>query len=195
MKEQGPLLEALTHRLAECPPAFLLKPKRADNAQGIDVPAIVADHFRAIGGWMPPQPELARLTELSAKSAVNHLRLIAITTYLLHDDFFRSLPNLAPAMWTSLLEIANLADVVRAEDVVHDPDRREELVRVCLKCLGLRPMGETVEQAADRLNTLDSAERLKVMRQTREAEARARKIREQMAAEAARAAAARYSPE
>ena len=55
--------------------------------------------------------------------------------------------------------------------------------------------GETPAQATDRLTMLDSAERLKVMRQTRDAEARARKIREQMAAEAARAAAARYSPE
>jgi hypothetical protein len=79
--------------------------------------------------------------------------------------------------------------------MVGDPDRREELVRVCLAELGLRPRGETVAQAMDRLNTLDSVERKRVVDQTREAEARARQIREAMARRAAQEAAARYSPE
>jgi hypothetical protein len=122
--------------------------------------------------------------------------MISLATWLLHDDSFLARKDLADAMWKLLSkELDDLATVVRAENVINDPDRREEFVRVCLKYLNLRPKGETPTQAADRLNTLDSAERLKVVRQTRDAEARARKIREQMAAEAARAAAARYSPE
>jgi hypothetical protein len=89
----------------------------------------------------------------------------------------------------------DLATVLRPEAVVTDPDRREEFVRLCLKHLGLRPSGETLAQAADRLTTLDSVERDGVIRKTRDAEARARAIREKMAEEAARAAAQRYTPE
>ena len=76
-----------------------------------------------------------------------------------------------------------------------DGDRREELVRLCLSELGIRPAGETVDEATDRLNTLDSVERVNVVRKTRKAEARARKIREEMARKRAEEAAARYSPE
>jgi hypothetical protein len=132
----------------------------------------------------------------AAPASANRGRLIAVATWLLHDDWFLARPALAPAVWMLLSQgLDDLAAVASAQDVVRDPDRREELVRVCLKHLGLRPRGETVVQATDRLNTLDSAERLKVVRQTRDAEARARAIREKMAAEAARAAAARYAPE
>jgi hypothetical protein len=79
--------------------------------------------------------------------------------------------------------------------IINDPDRREELVRLCLKGLGLIPQGESAAQAADRLTTLDSVERDRVIRETRQAEARAREIREAMARKRAEEAAARYSPE
>jgi hypothetical protein len=179
------MLEALTHRLAECPPDFLLPPR------DINVIALVADHFRV----MQADPSPASLRTLMGRQE-NDLRLMAVATWLLHEDWFLSRRALVGAMWKLLAhELRDVAEVLRAHDVVHDADRREEFVRICLKHLGLRPKGETVTQATDRLNTLDSAERLKVVRQTRDAEARARKIRERMAAEAARVAAARYSPE
>ena len=197
MNDEGPLLEALTHRLAECPPEFLLEPRTRAGGDGeIDVTAIVCDHFRAMGAATPPRAELERLRVDAGQGSANRGRMIAVATWLLHDEWFRSRPALAPAMWPLLTHgLDDLAAVVSAQSVTSDPDRREEFVRVCLKRLGLRPKGETMVQATDRLNTLDSAERLKVVRQTRDAEARARKIREQMAAEAARAAAARYSGE
>lgn len=196
MSDEGPQLEALTHRLAECPPEFLLAPDPVVGGGEIDVTAIVCDHLRAIGGRMPGAAELALLGVHAAPASANRGRLIAVATWLLHDEWFLARPALAPAVWTLLSQgLDDLAAVVSAQDVVRDPDRREEFVRVCLKHLGLRPRGETVVQATDRLNTLDSAERLKVVRQTRDAEARARAIREKMAADAARAAAARYAPE
>ena len=82
-----------------------------------------------------------------------------------------------------------------AEDAVADADRREELRGCAWRGLGLRPRGETVAHATDRLTTLDSVERVRVVSQTRGAEARARELRRKMAEEAARAAAARYAPE
>src|SRR5205085_1663854 len=116
--------------------------------------------------------------------------------WMLHDDWFLSRPDLGPAAWNFLRRgLDAVAQIVPADQMLKDADRREELARLCLRHLGLRPAGETPEQTADRLNTLDSVERLRVVGQTRDAEARARKIREQMARDAARAAATRYSPE
>ena len=65
-----------------------------------------------------------------------------------------------------------------------DPDRREELARLCLKDLGLRPAGESLAQAQDRLNTLSSVERQRVIGAARQAEERTRAIRAEMARKA-----------
>ena len=192
MELEGPMLESLTHRLAECPPEFLLAP-RIGNEGIIDIPALVADHFRALERRAPGAADLAPLITSGATAC---LRLIAIATWLLHDPWFLAKPDLAAKTWQLFSKGLNdLATVVRPEAVVTDPDRREEFVRLCLKHLGLRPKGETLAQAADRLTTLDSVERDGVIRKTREAEARARAIREKMAEEAAKAAAQRYTPE
>ena len=80
-----------------------------------------------------------------------------------------------------------VARVVSAEKFVSDSDRREELARLALGALSLRPAGETDAQAADRLTTLSSAERQTVVQAARAAEDRARAVR---AAIAARKAAA-----
>jgi hypothetical protein len=71
-------------------------------------------------------------------------------------------------------------------------DRREELVRVLLDSIDVRPAGETIEQSVDRKATLDSVERSKVMQATIAAEKRAREIREAMARKAALESASRY---
>jgi hypothetical protein len=156
--------------------------------------AIVCDHLRAMDLELPAKE--VHVAQDRSGFAIARLRLMAVASWLLHDEWFVSRKHLARPMWTLLRDgLDDLAKVVSADDAVKDPDRREELVRLCLRELGLRPNGETIEQAADRLTTLDSAERVRVIRQTREAEARARKIREQMAKEAAQAAAARYTPE
>jgi len=196
MREEGPLLESLTRRLAECPPEFLRPPKVTDWVGEIDVKAVVCDHLRAMKLDGIAGLDLSPLDSDGTGSSINRLRLILLATWILHDDWFLQRPRLAPAMWSLLSnELNDLAEVVGADEAVKDPDRREELIRVCLSQLGLRPLGETEAQAVDRLATLDSAERIRVIRKTRAAEARAREIRQRMAEEAARAAAARYSPE
>jgi hypothetical protein len=195
MNQEGPQLETLTHRLAECPPEFLLKPRQGDTG-AIDVPAIVADHFRnLLEGTL--NDEARQCVQAVADFAASRQQLIAIVIWLLHDRWFLDRPQLSPALFRLLLadSLGRLSEMVRPETMVADPDRREELVRVCLNALGLRPRGETVAQATDRLTTLDSVERDRVVRNTRAAEARARKIREEMAKKAAQEAAARYSPE
>lgn len=187
MSPTGPQLDSLLHRLAECPPDFLLAPG------DIDVMALACDHFRARGVAIPGPAERRSLAALPGELQA----LIAIVLWLLRDDWFVTRPQLAPATWTLLQSdsLAKLAKLVRADAIIRDPDRREELVRLCLRGLGLVPEGESALQAADRLTTLDTVERERVIRHTRRAEARAREIREAMARKRAEEAAARYSRE
>lgn len=183
----GPPLEPLLHRLAECPVDFLLP------STEIDVVALACDHFRAIQQPIPDPQRRRALAELPHEVQT----LGSILLWLLRDDWFQSRPELAERTKKFLLaeSIARLSKLVRAEAIINDSDRREELVRLCLKELGLTPEGETEAQAADRLTTLDSVERDQVIRKTRAAEARAREVREAMARKRAEEAAARYSPE
>ena len=187
MSQKGPQLDRLLHRLADCPPDFLRTPNE------LNVTALACDHFRALGLRIPSPEQRHRLTALPGEPQ----RLVSILLWLLHDDWFMARPELADATWKLLQSesLTQLAKLVSTDAIVNDPDRREELVRVCLKGLGLRPEGESASQAADRLTTLDSVERERVIRQTRQAEARAREIREAMARKRAEEAAARYSPE
>jgi hypothetical protein len=177
----------LLHRLANCPPDFLLGPGE------INVTALACDHFRALGAAIPRTEQRRFLAELPSEAQ----RLVSIVLWLLRDDWLAARPQLAEATWKLLQSdaLTQLAKLVRADALVNDPDRREELARLCLKGLGLRPEGESAAQAADRLTTLDSVERERVIRQTRKAEARAREIREAMARKRAEEAAARYSRE
>jgi hypothetical protein len=186
MLHEGPQLEVLTHRLVDCPDDFLLAPL-GTRAGTIDVPALVADHFRALG-VLP--------SEISLSADARHLSLVALATWLLHDPWFIGRPDLATATAALFRDgLAKLAQAVTAERCVRDPDRREEFARLCLRQLSLRPKGETIEQAEDRYSTLDSIERERVMRDTRAAEARAREVRKQMAKRAAEEAAAKATRE
>jgi len=195
MEQEGPLLESLTHRLSECPAEFLAEPRRGKKGV-VDVAAIVSDHFRAMGLSPHSNVKLSHLQHTGDVASANRLRLIAVAAWLLNDESLRSRRELGNKMGRLLEDgLDTLAGVIRAETVVTDADRREEFVRLCLKQLGLRPKGETAVQAADRLTSLDSIERDRVVRSTREAEARAREVRQMMARRAAEEAAAKASRE
>ncbi|HEY3838816.1 MAG TPA: hypothetical protein VGL72_19705 [Bryobacteraceae bacterium] len=182
MDAEGPILEALTHRLSECPEEFLLAPGV------ISVPAVAHDHLRAMG---VPVPDILR----DARD-LRFLSLVAVASWLLHDDWFLARPELAAKMQRLLgAFLQPLSAVVPAKDFVRDPDRREELARFCLAQLGFRPQGESIAQAKDRLTSLDSLERIRVLRDTQEAEARAQEVRRMMAKRAAEEAAAKATRE
>lgn len=193
MDREGPYLETLTRRLAECPADFLSAPEQ------VNVAAVVHDLIIDLGG--SPLAELpARQFKSNQNSLTtaqrNRLQLVLITSWLLHDDWFQRERTYSEAALKFLNEgVPGLAELVQAQRFALDTDRREELVRICLSSLGLRPKGESIEQATDRLNTLDSVERLRVIRESRAAEERARNIREAMARKAAEEAAASYGRE
>jgi hypothetical protein len=196
MRDEGPLLESLTRRLAECPPEFLDEPHIRKKGRVI-VPAVVGDLLVELGGSaLAPQQTDPLAPENDTPKNRNRLRLILIACWLLHDLWFREHKQFADAAFALLSTgLDGAADLTPAGKFVTDPDRREELARLCLKELGLRPAGETVEQAQDRLATLNTAERQRVIKAAREAEERARQIREAMARKAAEEAADKWGRE
>lgn len=187
MTIEGPLLETLTRRLAECPADFLAEPLTGTKGI-IHVTAVVSDLVRDLGGE-PLTTGQAGQFQASSRRDRNRQQLTLVACWLLHADWFRERKQFAPLAYKFLSEGLNeLAQLVPAPQFITDPDRREELARFCLQELGLRPAGETEAQAQDRLNTLNTLERQRVVAAARQAEERAADIRRQMVAEAAREA-------
>jgi hypothetical protein len=186
MQHEGPQLEPLLRHLAECPPEFV-------QVGRIDVVAIVCDLLRRIDPTRAPELERKSIDALQSCGQPQQA-LISVTAWLLSHECFLTPPQLASQIWKLLLSdhLQRLARLQEGEQFVSDPDRREELVRACLSHLGFRPRGETTKQAADRLMTLDSAERDRVLRATAAAERRAREVREAMARQKALESASRY---
>ena len=191
MDREGPLLETLTRRLAETPEEFLAEP-RAGSAGQVHTAAVVGDLLRMLGH----DARVGDLTPFTGNDRRdrNRLGLTLVLAWLFADEWFARTPPDMPALLTVLGTTASeLAEHVTAPKFVTDPDRREELARVALARVGLRPAGETIAQAQDRLMTLSSAERQRVMRAARAAEERARAIREALARKAAQESADKYT--
>jgi hypothetical protein len=180
MKREGPPLETLTRLLAECPPEFLALPRVGETGT-IHVDAVVSDLLRELGG-AALSPEAARQVQSRNRKADRaRLSVVLLAGWLLHAEWFHSQPGLAEPVLELLREgLTELASTTAAGQFVADPDRREELARVCLSELGLRPAGETMALAQDRLATLNAAERQRVVKAARQAEERAQKIRAAM---------------
>lgn len=193
MRSEGPPLEVLLRRLLEIPSDFLAEP-RIGGQGDIDVAAVVWDVLRQAGGRPPTDKELGsyRPWGLGARAKRNRLRLVLVSCWLLADPSFQR-AELADLAHRFLQEtLLKLDPYMPVDRLLHDSDRREELVRRLLSDLGLRPAGETEAQAADRLQTLDSGARVRVLRQSAKAERRAQEVREAMARKAALDAASRY---
>ena len=185
MEHEGPPLEQLTRRLAETPAEFLGPPAE------VETPAVVHDLLLLLGIEVVP----ARL-EPFAKGNPAALGVTLLLCWLLADPWFRARTPAADAVLDLLeREAAELARHGRAERYFADAERREELARLALARLGLRPAGESAEQATDRLTSLSSRERARVLQAARAAEERARKIRAALARKAAAESADKWTRE
>lgn len=195
MMKEGPPLPVLLRRLTECPMEFFAAP--VINGQGeVHVAAVVCDVLRDLGG-APSTSDLAPFVTQDAGQAAR-LNLILIACWLLHDDWFLTHREDLWALWAQSWlsnDLSDLSLLVETPQWIADADRREELARRALNTLQLIPQGENPNQAADRLKTLDSVERQRVILETRRAQERARQIREEMARKAAEEAASRYGRE
>lgn len=190
MPQPGPPIELLTHRLSETPSEFL-SPVLTSDSKAVNLAAIVSDLICELGG-NPLSPAEIGHYGTKDKKRDDELRLVLIATWLLHDPWFVARGGLAPAALLFLNGgLGGAATVVKPAKFVSDPDRREELARLCLAALDLIPAGETELVARDRLTTLSSVERQRVLAETRKAQEaqRQRRIQEEMerrkAAEAA----------
>ena len=192
MDREGPILEALTRRVAETPEEFLAEP-RVGNIGQIHTGAVVGDLLRLLGHDVQAS-DLAPFSGNDRRDDRNRLGVTLVLAWLLADDWFvRTKPDAAAVVALLGATAGELAQQVPATKLVSDPDRREELARVALARLGLRPAGETAAQAQDRLTTLSSSERQRVMRAARAAEERARAIREALVRKAAQESADKYT--
>ncbi len=195
MTTKGPDLQGLLRRLNDCPADFLLPPRVA-GAGTVHVAAVVSDVLDGMGG--------ERLSALAAKTFSDPARqtpdgwlsVVLVACWLLGDSWFRGQRTLAAK--ASILfasHLQPLARLVKPDQFVADPDRREELARFCLARLGLCPLGESETVARDRLAAISSVERERVAREAAAAERRAREVRKAMAAKRAREAASVYGRE
>ena len=216
MRNEGPILESLTRRLAETPEDFLAEP-RVGRRGRVQTAAVVGDLIRLLGGDTGPEqltafvgrsapptltselPEYAEADPpafAEARLERNRFSVTLILCWLLSDDWFRQIkPEIGNLLRLLGSEAAQLAAQVPARKFVTDPDRREELARIALAGLGFRPFGETLAQAQDRLTTLNSTERARVLQAARAAEERARQIREALVRKAAEESADKWTRE
>lgn len=185
-------LEALLRRLSDCPAEFLLD-LPAEEA-GIVVPsAVVADALAAFCAALAPAE--AKELSPSGKSARRRACLTMVAAWLLSDEAFAGLSGSGPKAKAFLLSLGPLSEITEPSQFVIDPDRREELARLALKAMGLRPAGETAAQAEDRLSALDSIETRRTAQESKAAQERARAVMEAMKKKAAEEAAAKGSRE
>jgi hypothetical protein len=192
MTREGPYLETLTRRLAVTPEDFLAAPRiRAHGS--VHTAAVVADMLRMLD--VEPA-QLERFAGTDTRRDLNRLTLVQVLCWLLADEWFLQ----ARLDGTGVLQLLDadageLAAQTPAAKFVSDPDRREELARLTLARLGRRPAGETEAQAQDRLTTLSSTERTRVLRAARVAEERAREIRKALVKKAAEESADKWTRE
>ena len=194
MQREGPPLELLVRRLTETPEDFLAEPKV--GALGvIEVRAVVGDLLRQCG-HVPNPAALQGFAGLDARRDRNRLAVTLIVAWFLAEEWFQrarfSAEDLVRVLHDDAAEIAPL---VAAKKFVSDPDRREELARLILARLGCRPAGESAAQAQDRLTTLSSVERARVLKVSQAAAKRAREIREALARKAAEESADKWTRE
>nr|WP_052478343.1 hypothetical protein [Kibdelosporangium sp. MJ126-NF4]CEL17722.1 hypothetical protein [Kibdelosporangium sp. MJ126-NF4]CTQ91054.1 hypothetical protein [Kibdelosporangium sp. MJ126-NF4] len=174
-------LSRLTRRLAETPTDF--------TSEATFAPAVISDVLRAAGREGLNADTARPFLDMDPRWR----ELVLISCWLLADEPFREVTQHEQVLGFLSESLPKLAELVEPRRFVSDPDRREELARLAMLAFAVMPEGETAEQAADRLTTVDSVRRYEVLSATKAAEQRAAAVRRAMEAERAREAAARYS--
>jgi hypothetical protein len=190
MNQEGPSLDSLTRRLAETPAALFLDPRIGSEGR-IHTAAVVADLFALHRLELPPGA--AEGLDGAAPAADRNRHAVALLfCRLLSDAALIGLASDAAGLW-ELFDVTarELACSGPAESFVHQTDRREELVRVALASLGLRPAGESTAEALARLVHLHGPERTRTLVEAR----RAREVRDALARRTAQEAADKWMRE
>lgn len=201
MKNPGPPLEELIDHLILIPGEFLEGNQKSADSVAVNIPAIVNDLLLDLGGNPLSDEEITKhFPEKKDNKADknNYYRIVSILCYIYEYSYFLEKKSGAELVKTYLLsqKLIELSKAVRsADEFITDPDRREEICRVALNVLNYYPEGENEKNAMDRLNTLDSVERKKILAKTEDAQKRARELREAMMRQEAEEAASKMSRE
>lgn len=205
MTKEGPELNYLLHRMADCPQEFLNIPyiPKANSKEylppenSVNTLALLSDLISNLGGSRFTETEI---TEYRSKSAIhtqggeNFLKLVQICIYLFSDTRFDGKDGTLSKIkdflqWETTSDLYKLSALVEPEKFITEAERREEIIRLCLSKIDFRPKGESEIQSKDRLNTISSIERARVLEETKKsakkAEALRKKLEEQAAIEAA----------
>jgi len=194
MKREGPRIQVLLRRLSETPQEFLNEPVIGGRGHVV-VSALVNDFMTYLGEPVSLE-SLAPYISSDRGKGRNRLALVMIAIWLLYDESFLDTEISQNEVEPVLRQVTrDLSVVTGAHSFVNDPDRREELVRMFLSRMGLRPSGESEKQAADRLTAISSLERDRLLAASRTAEKRAREVREALARKAAQESADKWSRE
>lgn len=192
MSREGPPLEFLLRRLGETPPEFMQEPRIGGRGQVV-VSALVNDcaaHF----GTPARADRLARFETDDPRLRLK-LQLVMVLVWLLRHPIFKTFDLSSSDVQAVLESVPAALGAPNAAIYTEDPERREELARTVLAQFKLRPEGESEKQAADRLMAISAAERKRLLRASRDAERRAREVREALARKAARESADKWTRE
>jgi hypothetical protein len=196
----GPSITYLTERLLKTPEIFcqppVMKTSSGKTVGKTSVIAVVSDLIYDMTGIFPGTDDLRDFELIYEKNNVNLLSIILIACHLFHDVWFLKHPEIAKNMVTFLKHgLTELSKIVNFKDFITDDERREELVRLCLHHSGVIPEGENKNTAFDRLTTLDSIERMKVIEETKKSYKRIMEIRQAIAEKEAIEAASKMTRE
>lgn len=184
----------LLRHLAETPAEFLWPPRVAGSGR-LAVDAVVHDLLAQVG-QSTTVAELEALGAATKSADREQLAVVALVCWLLSAPELQAVVRRASLLGVVRGVAGELSqEGVTALHLQGDPERREELVRLGLARLGCRPAGESVAVATDRLVSISTAERTRVLAASRAAEERARLVREALARQAAQDAADKWSRE
>jgi hypothetical protein len=195
MQREGPPLEQVLQRISVTPPDFMAEPRIGDRGE-VQVLAVIRDLLAAKGQHSINAAALQFLGGRDGRRHRNHLSIVLLLSWLLADEALPIDRQQLSAVLGLLREDAEqLAAYTNANSLFDDAERREELARLTLARLGLRPAGESELQAQDRFTSISSLERARLLRASQQAEQRARAIREALAKKAADEAADKWTRE
>jgi hypothetical protein len=187
---KSPTISELIHHLKNCPDEFLQKPRKGAAGE-IYTSALLNDVYRKISGNLVAAHPVKVNCQ---KKAIKELELIQIVCWLLSHPSFEAIS----CKWIPKFidkNLSELAPLVKKESWISDEERAEELSRLVLLACGVIPAGETKAEAQDRLDSVNTVKRLKVIEESKAAMERAKAIRKKMAEKKAREAANVYGRE
>lgn len=188
------VFELVTY-LRKCPDSFLLS-SDFFLEDGVNSVALVCDTCKVVSNdflrndfKIPSEFNLKFIND-------NHWRAIHISTWLLSNKDFVNNPAIEAQLYSFwFVELQLASAYVKFNEWINDDERAEEMVRLLLNCCEITPHGENEEEAADKLSSLSSVDRHKVLKQSYEAHERIMNIKREMAEKKAREAANTYGRE